>query len=198
MTFPLDEKWPLFKTPPSIIVLHSTGAANGHESVLRTLNARKLAVHLVIEQDGSCHQLLDFKRQGAHCSQINDIAIGIEFVNPLWKNDLREHERSSGIIRAEYMDIVNDRGVSFCGHTREQIEWVTNSLPALCSVLSVPKRIPAAYNRFKTVAEARGFSGVMGHLHWPSMVRNKVGRLVPNKWDPGTDILRAFERAVTK
>lgn len=198
MTFALDGKWPPFRAAPSIIVLHSTGAPNGHERVLETLNKRKLAVHLVIEQDGSCHQLLDFSRQGAHCSKINDISIGIEFVNPLWRGKLIDKERSNGIMRSEYVDMVNGRGVDFCGHTAAQLGWVTGELPKLCDKLGIQKRIPGTYNRFKTLKEAREFAGVMGHLHWPSMVKNKKGELVPNKWDPGTDILRAFQKEVTK
>ena len=80
---------PDVKINPKVIVLHYTETASVFEA-LRTLNARKLSAHFVLDYNGKVVQLVDTQKKAWHAGpscfegrkNVNDFSIGIELVNP--------------------------------------------------------------------------------------------------------------------
>lgn len=169
------------------IGLHATGGIRGHRGVCETLRKRNLGIHFVLEQDGSFVQVLNLGLKAAHLKGLNDLAVGIEIVSPLFEGSLAAAERAKGIIRPTYRNTIGKRTTSFVGLTKEQMEAVLHFVPKLCDDLGIPKRVPTNKDgtlrrtSFATLAEARVFSGVLGHLHFHNF-----------KQDPGYDVMEAL------
>lgn len=171
------------------IGLHATGGIGDHRQVTRTLLARRLGVHFVCDANGDWVQILNLKNRGAHIAGLNDLAVGIEFVSPLFAGALAERELGKGVSRLEYKATVGRRTVSYVGLTTAQMESALHFIPKMCNDLGIPKNVPCNKDgtlrrtSFSTLPEARAFSGVLGHFHWH-----------PNKHDPGFDIMERLHK----
>jgi N-acetylmuramoyl-L-alanine amidase len=78
-------------TTPDLLVLHYTGMATGMAALARLRDpAAKVSAHYLVEEDGRIRQLVAEERRAWHAglsawrgrSGLNDVAIGIEIVNP--------------------------------------------------------------------------------------------------------------------
>lgn len=63
-----------------LIVLHWTGGTGDHRRVKKTLEARGISVHFVIDRDGSVWRMADVMMQCAHAKGVNGRSVGIEMV----------------------------------------------------------------------------------------------------------------------
>lgn len=169
------------------IGLHTTGGIRDHNGVLSTMKARNVAVHFVCDPDGSFVQVLNLGLRGAHITGLSDIAVGIEFVSPLYAGKLASQESLKGVVRSRYAAKINGHHTGFVGLTNEQMESALHFVPKLCADLGIPMKLPENPDgslrtaRFASKAEARAHHGVLCHFHWHA-----------NKQDPGLDLPTAL------
>lgn len=75
---------PLFagrkRTKTDLIVLHWTGGTGDHVRVRKTLKARGLSVHFVIDRDGTSWRMAKEETVCAHAKGVNTRSVGIEIV----------------------------------------------------------------------------------------------------------------------
>ena len=175
------------------IGLHTTAGIGNHKQVTRTLIAGNKGVHFVCDSNGDWVQILNLNLRGAHIKGLNDIAVGIEFVSPLFDGDLADREAQKGVIRPRYEVSQGKRKIAYVGLTKEQMDSALHFVPKLCDDLGIPRAVPCNLDgsllrkSFATLPLARAFSGVLGHFHWH-----------PNKHDPGFDVMERLHKEFRK
>lgn len=170
------------------VVLHWTGGQGLASQVYRTLVSRRLSVHLVIEPDGTVHQMADLGRRCAHAGTVDDSdgdgkvlsanahTVGIEIVNPASEFPASEREMTT--------ETIHGKAARATGFTAAQTAAVLAVVPAICAHYELPLVVPTVGGDvLSTVLAERDFAafrGVLGHLH-----------LTRRKRDPGLALLRA-------
>ena len=161
------------KTPPTNIVLHHTAGEGGASQVYRTLAARGLGVHFVIDSDGRVTQMADpGSTVTFHGNFMNETSVGVEIVNrgvpPCITGHLREVYRHSF------------RGVerNFLGFYQAQVTSTWELLQVLGEMYGIPLVWPEGQDVMPQKA-AQSYHGVLGHHHF---IQTKLDPS-PRLWD---------------
>lgn len=181
--YPLPPKRSLYgiverRQPPSLGVIHWTGAENPATTVLATLRARNLSVHFCIDRDGVIHQFVDpglFRC--AHAGwRANTRSVGIEVVCYGWSNKNPDPDRP------RYTGVVHGWKTEMADFYPSQYASLSKLCTLLKSELDIPLSVPDCEARRLDLNELASFSGWCGHLHVES-----IDKFHP-KCDPGPKV----------
>jgi len=147
------------------VILHWTGGEGSALSVFRTLEARHLGVHYVVDAGGLVWQMCDETHAAYHAGGGNERSIGIEIVySGIGATKGRKQYAARRLLISDYSD--------------RQNAAVIGLVEDIVARHGLPRRVPVTFAGVLPGVERWG--GVCGHLHWSA-----------RKTDPGP---RIFER----
>jgi N-acetyl-anhydromuramyl-L-alanine amidase AmpD len=161
------------------VVLHHTGGEGSSEQVCRTLRARRLSIHYIIDYNGTVTQHADHRLVTYHAGQANGWTIGIEVVNQARAPAAARHPR------IVYRDTVHERELSLLRFTDAQVASCRMLCRQLCLEHRLPIEVPRdpssgeLITRTLEAATLAAYRGVLGHFH-----------LTAKKIDPAPHLLR--------
>lgn len=151
--------------PVRAVVLHHTGGEGDAEQVCRTLRARRLSIHYVIEADGTIVQCADPATTVCyHAAAANAWSIGVEIVSRGLAPALRPRART------DYADTVHGHRLRFLRFLAPQAVAARELCEALCGRFGLPLAVPrdaGGHVRLERLCddELAAYRGVLGHLH---------------------------------
>lgn len=177
--------------PPRKIVIHTSGGIRPPEGLYQTLRSRigprtpdGLSAHYLVGADGRTLQTAPDSLVCLHAGKANPDSIGIECVSPLFAGKAWRTEAARGVLRERYRDRVRGRrAVDLVDLTEQQDVALVLLVESLCDRHGIPRCVPldtdgTLLRREMTLAELRGFAGVLGHFQVPTSPTVKL--------DPGT------------
>lgn len=172
-------------SPVDLVVVHDTGGEGGGRRVYRTLLARRLSVHFLVDRAGLVWQYCDPATSvAAHVGPGNGRSVGIEVTNVMLPLDDpatpanerrlfnlgRLSELPSRLLhgRPVLVEPYRGRGRRVLGHLPVQRASVAALVRALLRAFpAVQRRLPRGPDgQVHGDRLPDGWSGVSGHLHW--------------------------------
>lgn len=163
---------------PDLLVLHDTAGEGDGAQVHRTLSARGLSIHFVVDRAGVVWQFLDPATHfAAHAGKGNNSrSVGIEFSNSVFDSastgrfanpalPLTGNEKLHG--RPVILDTRRGAKRRVLGHLPPQLVAARSLVRAILDACpTIPRRLPRGDNgKVHSRLVAPGWAGVCGHLH---------------------------------
>ena len=169
------------------VVVHHTGGEGGAEQVCRTLRARRLSVHYVIDYDGAVTQHADHDVVTYHAGQANGWTIGVEVVNRARPPATTAHPREA------YRDVVHGRESARLRFTPAQVEACRALCRRVCAEYGLPFDVPkdpsgALITTTLAPQVLATYRGVLGHYHVTSRKIDPVPHLLRDIMLPHTTV----------
>lgn len=145
------------------VVLHWTGGEGGGPDVHRTLGARRLSVHFLIDQKGVVWQYCDADMLCAHAKGANPWSVGIEIANraTVFRPGQNLNEKWP---RKDYTEHVHGKPAACKRFYWVQVQSAIKLTKALCEHYGLPYRAPTR-NTYETEKYLAQWRGVLGHFH---------------------------------
>ena len=188
-----DHVYATGNTSPDLFVVHWDGCMNSH-SCHDVLEARKLSVTFMLDEDGTVFQEINPARQIAwHAGTVNRRSWGVEVANPVLP------ERNSRCDHPRPLTTMKVRGDthSILGFQPIQLEALAGLIDWSCDYTKIPRQVPCYKGQIGVLPPAESwqrvansyikgpgdhwnvnnFKGICGHYHQSD-----------TKCDPGMDV----------
>lgn len=136
------------------VVLHWTGGEGSALQVYRTLAARRLGIHYVVDAAGVVWQMCDEAHVAYHVGAGNEGSIGIEIVCA-GVGPVAGRQRYAGCVHGKKL-VISD----FYDCQKAAVVGLVNKL---VERYEIPRAVP---REMDVLPDAAGWTGVCGHLHW--------------------------------
>jgi len=160
------------KRTPTMIVTHWDACLSA-DSCRRVLEKRGISTHFVIDNDGTIVQLADCNNICWHAPPVNNISIGIDFSNAVYRKYQKWYRRKGFGERPLVIGApIHGRTVkkAFLGYYPVQIEAYKALLKALHLHYGIPMECPLdernrLYTKVHTPSVRKKFKGVINHYN---------------------------------